>query len=186
MNATGTIVKKNNKFITLDNGVGYSVWDANDLAAVNVGDTVEFVYYSKQSGDKTYNNIKGAVTVTGSDPKAATAATSRGGSGGGGSFDESSIPLDRQRSIIRQTCIKAAADVIDTEIGEDVEDIAKKLIGLAERLEAYCAGDDDLAAAEAMLSNSADGAVPAGATPEVAEQFKKLLEEAKLQAAEAA
>lgn len=152
MTATGIISNKRGNFIDLDNGVSYSSWKGEATNHVNVGDSVRFTYVDKEGvdkrtgGTKVYHNIaSGSVEILakGEAPPVSTI-------GGGPPTYPAPKPgephLDKQRLIIRQTCVKAAVEILPEESA------AEDVIGYARHLEAYCSGDLEADEARNLLS----------------------------------
>lgn len=148
-------------------GEWYSAFTAASLNGAKNGDNVEFSYTTSEKDGVTYRNIKGAVKIVA--PSGGVAITPiSGGSGpapaaaGGHSRAGRSFPvgpLDPERSIIRQNALTQANKACETwfdnhSVGDSFADLGQfcdAIINMAQKFEAYAAGDLDAAiAAEAV------------------------------------
>ena len=188
MIATGIITRKNGKFITLGDGTSYSCWDQPVLDSVNINDNVSFTYFTKESKGNTYNNIKGGVQLlaAGVIPTAATGSVSTGGSVAHTTPPVvfGNVPIDRQRSIIRQNCVGNAISLLSVNFdGADLK--TDEVLRVAGILEEYCTGDADYEAATMMSLSGEDTTLselvtPTNSTSDVGDRFRELVEESKV------
>lgn len=130
------------------NGNWYGAYSPETLNAVNRGDTVAF--QSKKSKCGRFNNISGAVTVSGEDaaPAAQSSAPApqRQYGNQGRTFPVGA--LAPERTINRQNALTNA--VAFTK--DNVEISPQEVIDIARLFEAYTTGDIDQAEAEAALA----------------------------------
>jgi hypothetical protein len=164
MTATGIIVSKRDKFITLDDERFFSAWTPSvAYSDVSEGDVVKFAYVDKESGGKTYHNIKGKVELleAGAGPRVPPADASTGGGAQGAAraaHDKpGNPPIHTQRSICRAVALKAAVDYLTPAVEHEVKVAASPavepsdVIDVAKVFEAYLTGDSDVVEAEALL-----------------------------------
>ena len=148
---------KAGKAIKIDD-IWYSVFHATDLDHVSIGDTVTFSYKIKG----TFHNISGKVTVDKKGEGPTVTVTDRSAP------PPAQFPVGvtvRERSICRQTALKAAAEVFKCSLpdpGAPLNTIAavEDILTMARAFEAYVTGDDikaELAALEKnIISEAAD------------------------------
>lgn len=164
------------KRFKLDDGEWYSVFNSSQAKGVSTGSFIEFMYTSTNKDGRTYNNIKGSVTVgtapasrpvTGTSPSAAPAS---GGYTDSRGFVLKQFPvpaLHPDRSIIRQNSLTQANSMLNTVYGmsdlnalETCAEVAEKLIEIARMFEAYSCGELDetiaMAAVKEMLAKESD------------------------------
>lgn len=163
------------KRFKLDDGEWYSVFNSSQAKGVSTGSFIEFMYTSTNKDGRTYNNIKGSVTVgtspasrpvTGTSPSAAPAS---GGYTDSRGFVLKQFPvpaLHPDRSIIRQNSLTQANSMFDTFYGVACDGIgsakeaAEKIIEIARMFEAYSCGELDeaiaMAAVKEMLAKESD------------------------------
>lgn len=157
-NASGTIksMKKNGSGFKLDDGEWYSVRpaDKDRLMGAGYGDSVSLEYSITSKNGVDYRNIEGRVEVTQKSNVAPPQA-----SGGGFRPANNNGPVNdvviisRDQAIIRQTCIKAAAELCAADGGSAT---AEEVITFARMFEAYCTGQLDKAEARAVASPAVD------------------------------
>lgn len=159
-NGVVTAVSRDNKRIQIDDGEWYSAFSAAQLCGAGRGDGVSFSYTTtppKGPEGRSYNNIKGNVTVTAGGVTPSTSVSSAPARGSAGGFKGGRTfpvgPLDPERSIIRQNSLAHAVKMAEC-IGygpDGWEDYVDWVIAMARRVEAYSAGDLDSAIADAAM-----------------------------------
>jgi hypothetical protein len=97
---TGVIesIGRTGKIIKLDDGEWYSAYKPDDLNGAEEGDEVEFNMEARESGGKTYLNIKGKVTVLGGGGGGSREAPARTERPGGRGGDRQAPPRGRGSS----------------------------------------------------------------------------------------
>lgn len=160
-NITGVVQKINSRAVTTayGNKTAYSVqvdgeWYSAGFKrpTVNDGDTVEVSY--KMNG--SYRNADSIVKVETTGAPAPVGVPSKSPGGYSPRIDKvfPIPPLHPDRSIVRQSALKAAVEVLGEYVGDDPEDldeVCSEYIKLARRFEAYSCGDLDAAAAAADI-----------------------------------
>ena len=111
----------------------------------NKGDEVSF---DSGATGKYVNKLK-VVKAGGGDTSSTSASPSTGGGKRLGSFPIA--PLDGQRSIIRQSAVNRAVELValDPKGLKNRDEMVDEVIRIASKLEWFCAGDMDREAAEA-------------------------------------
>lgn len=139
------------KRFKLDDGEWYGCMFESAMCGAKRGDTVEFEYQQVTKGTRTYNNVRGSVSVliTGA---AAAAPLGAGGvpvaTGPGPGYLEPQI--SRQRSIIRQNAVTSAIAYLVAQ-GEPFT--MEQVMEVARSIEYYTSGDADILAVEQELDN---------------------------------
>ena len=162
-NVGGMVIEKSpdGKKIKLDNGEKYSAFAPAMLMHVNVGDTVSFSY-AENPGKGAYEgtvfkNIKGTVSKSGGSPGVSSAPPTGGHVPSGPSVavtKPGDPPIHYQRTIIRQSAIKAAIDIHGTFPSSDEEEFSTYmtiLLETAQQIEAWTSGDSDMEAVKKEL-----------------------------------
>ena len=151
-------------------GYKYGVYDPADagLADLTTGDSVSFRYKETTKDTITYKNIIGRVTKMTSPVSAATSPAAPTKGNFGRVFP---VPVTHgDRSIIRQNSVTNATHILTAILAQkpaaksagswedtvsQAESVAEAVTNVARILEAYSAGDADLAEVEAAIKEVA-------------------------------
>ena len=107
LTAKGTVKKIYGKNAMIIDGTTYSQYGGLDPMP-SINDVVEFKFKTKEQDGKVYNNvISGSLAITAKSPKDVTESYSAGDASSKNHFSPA-----REKSIIRQSCLKAAVEMV--------------------------------------------------------------------------